>query len=443
MALNPNPTRRTVLSTVATTGLAAGTASGARGDRSTNDHDLVTLVGEAGVENAMEVVADETYAYVATGRGMAIVNWENPRKPQVVADIEASEPEAIGGDDSGSVGGVLDVKVDGDLAVMAHDEGTGITIVDVSDRSNPKELAFYHTLDATGVHNAFLKDGVAYLTVNADRLIEDEEGIGVRIFGNAGVEIVDVSDPKNPDRATTWYLHEERPAYANAGVNPNHDLYEQDGLLYNAFWDAGIVVLDVSEPTDPDFVTQFGAAPTGDEELRPWRPREESQDEFFDAEFPIERYFAGDGNAHYVQPSPDGDHVYVGDEKFPNELKENPSTDEYGGIRVFDTHHLGDDEFDSSIRQVAFISPPSGEGFRTAHNFDVTEDRLHTSWYFGGVRLYDITDPTNPEEVGVYNPEGQAFWTAVESRGFTLGGIYGELSENHEGGVAILHAHHH
>ena len=434
--MKPEPTasRRNVLETFAAAGLAAGaagTASAGEGDES-GGGDGLDLVGEAVVENAHEVVADEQYAYVATGDGMAIVNLKKPSKPKVVSRIEASDPEDIGGDDRGTVGGVLDVKVDGDLAVMAHNGGTGITTVDVSDRHNPQELAFYNTLDDTGVHNAFLSDGVAYLTVSADRWVEDEEGGGVRIFGNTGAEIVDVSDPENPERAATWYLREELPDYANAGVNPNHDLYEQDGLLYNAFWDAGVVVLDVSDPTDPDFVAQFGAAEQGDEVIRPWRPTEETREEYFDEVFPLDRYYAGDGNAHYVQPAPDGDHVYVGDEKFPNRLMEDPDDEDFGGIRVFDTSDLDDAE------QVGYISPPSGDRLRTSHNFDVTENRLHTSWYHGGVRLYDITDPSDPDEIGVYNPEGQAFWTAVESRGFTLGGIYGARSDDHEGGVAVL-----
>lgn len=440
MVQNPNPTRRTVVKGLAGTGLATsavGSASGAGSDRSGGDDDALTLVAAAGVENAMEVVADDEYAYVATGRGMAIVDWEDPNEPDVVADIEASDPEAIGGDDRGATGGVLDVKVDDDLAIMAHDDGTGITTVDVSDPSDPEELAFYHTLDAVGVHNAFLTDETVYMTISGDRMIQDDAGVGVRIFGNAGVEIVDVENPRRPERAATWYLHEALPDYADAGINPNHDLYVQDGLLYNAFWDAGVVVLDVDDPADPSFVTQFGAAPDGDEELRPWRPREESRSEFFDAAFPSDRYSAGEGNTHYVQPSPDGEYVYVGDEKFPGQVQENPPTEAFGGIRIFRTEDL-DDDSEQHVERVGYISPPDAEGLRTAHNFDVTDDYLHASWYNGGVRRYDVTDPSNPKAAGVYNPDGQSFWTAVASDDYTLGGIYGAGSDAHEGGVAIL-----
>ncbi|MFC7007674.1 LVIVD repeat-containing protein [Halalkalicoccus salilacus] len=204
------------------------------------------------------------------------------------------------------------------------------------------------------------------------------------------------------------------------GVSPNHDVYVQDGLLYQAYWDAGVVVADVSDPTDPELVAQFGDAPEAD------TPQPDP--------FPVERYYAGEGNAHYVQPSPNGDLTFVGDEKFPSLLEEDPDTGKYGGIRIFDTSDWDD------VEQVGFISPPDvNVGLRTSHNFDVTQNRLHTSWYNGGVRVYDITDETDPEELYFYDSEGYSFWTAVQERGFTLGGIYGARSDTHAGGIAFLH----
>lgn len=429
MVINPTLTRRTVLKAVGAAG-ALGSISTASARELQQDGDELRLFSEQAVDNAMEVVTQQNYAYVATGKGMAIVDWSDPDQPELVADITASDAHEIGGDDpdgGGHVGGILDVKVDGDGAVMAHNSGTGITTVDVSDPANPEELAFYQNQDATGVHNCYISNDTVYLTVSANRVTDD----GIRIFGNTGVEIVDVSDPMTPTHVATWYLYEELPDYANAGVNPNHDLYEQDGLLYNAFWDAGIVVLDVSDPSSPEFVTQFGAAEQGDEVIPPYQ----GQEDYFGEIFPLDRYYAGDGNAHYVQPSPNGDYTYVGDEKFPNRLEEDPDTDQYGGVRIFDTS-----DFDN-VEQVGYISPPDVDvGLRTAHNFDVTQNRIHTSWYNGGVQVHDITDETDPEELFSYNPEGYSFWTAVQGRGFTLGGIYGARSDASNGGVAFLHA---
>lgn len=428
MVINPTPTRRTVLKAVG--------AAGAVGSISTTSAlaeqhiDELRLVSEVAVDNAMEVVTQGEFSYVATGRGLGITT-----RGTQVADLEASEPAEIGGDDEGEIGGVLDVKVEDNVAVLAHNSGTGMTTVDISDPENPEELAFYETVDATGIHNCFVYDDHAYLTVNAVRQVmdEDEDRVGYRIFGNAGVEIVDVSDPANPELASLWRLRDGFESFANAGVNPNHDLFVQDDLLYNAFWDAGIVVHDVSDPSNPEVVGQFGDSPQADEEIRPWWFKEEGFGEYFAEVFPVERYYAGEGNAHYVEPTPDGNHIFVGDEKFPNRLKEDPATEEFGGVRIFDTHNF------DNVEQVGFISPPDGDRLRTAHNFRVTQDRLHSGWYHGGVHLHDISDPTDPDELARYRPEGVSFWTAVFDGEYTVGGIYGARSDDHDGGVVFLH----
>ena len=172
-------------------------------------------------------------------------------------------------------------------------------------------------------------------------------------------------------------------------------------------------VADVSDPTDPIPITQFGDAPGAD------TPQPE--------EFPLERYLTHPSNAHYVQPSPDGEFVYVGAETFPGNFVENPDNDDYGGIRVFDTSDPDDP------RQVTRIEPPEIDGFRTSHNFDGTNGRLHASWYAGGVTIYDVTDPAAPAERGHYAQAGSSFWTAVRARGLTIGSDIG-------GGLVFLHA---
>ena len=292
----------------------------------------------------------------------------------------------------------------------------------MSDPADPEFLSFYEPEPAANIHNLFIEDDHAYLVLaeptNTDTDDDGERDL-VRLYGDAGLEIVDISDPQNPTNAATWYLKEKLPDYAKAGVNPNHDVYVQDGLAYNAFWDAGVVVLDVSDPTSPEFVTQFGAAPQGDEEIQPWNVNEESFHEYYNEVFPFDWYYTRQGNAHYVRPSPDGNYTYVGAETFPQYVMNDPETSDYGGIEVFDTSDL------SAVEQVGRIDPPDVEGFRTSHNFDVTDNRLHASWYEGGVRVYDVTDPANPEELGAYDPDGYSFWAAVYERGMTVGSAYG------------------
>ncbi|WP_433632997.1 LVIVD repeat-containing protein [Halomicrococcus sp. NG-SE-24] len=350
------------------------------------------LFSEAAVDGAHEAVAQGGYAYVATYTGMAVVDWRDPRQPEEVARLEANDP----------AGGIMDVKVSGDLASLASNGGPGITLVDISDPHNPSEIGFYNV--GHGIHNNFLTENHAYLTVNES---------GEVPFSKARCEIIDVRNPANPAKVGEYRLKDHFPEFAMAGVNPCHDIYVQDDLLYQAFWDAGTIIADVSDPSSPTTVSQFGAAPNAD------MP--------YPGEFPIERYLTLPGNAHYVQPSPDGQYVYQGAETFPGDIVDNPDNDDYGGIKVFDVSDY------ENPRQVTRISPPNLDVFRTSHNFDVTENRLHASWYNGGVQIIDVTDPANPAELGHYATDDTSFWTAVRERGFTIGSDIG-------GGLVFLHA---
>lgn len=418
-----DPTRRSVLKSLG----AAAVATGSIGTASAAPSATLRRFSDSSIANSRETVTQGNFAYVANVTGMGVVDWREPGRPKKVAQVDLNDEF----DDPNL--SIKDVKVDGDVAALANDteDPGGIALYDVSDPTTPEFLSFYEPDPPANIHNCFVDGNYAYLALGEPWNVETDDGDERRdkvwIFGNAGVEIVDISDPANPTHASTWYLKDYREDYAKACINPCHDLYVQNDLVYGAFWDAGTIVLNASDPTDPQFVTQFGAAPNGNNALPPWLVDKESFGAWFVREFPLADYYAGDGNAHYVQPTPDGNYTFVGDEKFPNRLEDDPATEEYGGIRVFDTQNLND------VQQVAYIAPPDVDAERrTSHNFDVKANKLHASWYGGGVRVYDITDPTNPVEEAVYDPDGVEFWTAVAERGFTVGGAYG-------GGVTFLH----
>lgn len=376
--------RRTFLrSATATAGVALLGTAGAR-------ESGLRLFAEQAVPGALECVTQGRYAYVATGDGMTVVDWSNPGRPERVAHLDTDDPAS----------GILDVKVDGDVASLAHNGGPGVTVVDVSDPTDPTAAALYDA--GAHVHNNFVRGEYVYAGVNES---------GETPFSRDRMAVLDVSDPYDPEKVGEWAIRDEYPDYAAGYVNPLHDLYVQGGYAYLAHWDAGTIVVDVSDPTDPMAVTQFGAAPKADEQPD---------------EFPLERYLTEPGNAHYVQPSPDGDLVFVGAETFPQVFEDDPATSDFGGITVYDTADL------SAVERVGYVSPPDVDAFRTSHNFDVTEGRLHASWYRGGARVYDVSDPSNPVEEAAYDPEGAFYWTAQAARGFTVASDIG-------GGLVVLH----
>lgn len=402
-------------------------------------------LGTHPIDGVTEVVTQDQYAYVAVNGGdketavnaggVAVVDWTKPTEPRTVysrtfgAPLTPDAPSDLQFQ-------TLDVKVAGDVMGVANDGNPGgVALFDVSDPEQPEHVSFYDvsTEDRpfASVHNFFIDGEYAYIGVGAPTVIDsDDDGQPdqVRPFGETGVDIVDVSDPTTPTRVSTWELKDfPGPAFAKAGVNGFHDLYVQDGLAYVCFWDAGIVALDVSDPSAPELAAHFGESPDATKEIRFFEIGEEDFEAYAEETGLLARLLTLPGNAHYVQPSPDGTYVYVGMEAFGSR--------EPGGIDVWDVSELG--KLFAGPHRVGRIAPPDIEVskadqeyldanpvldagdprarnlLRTSHNFDVTDDRLYTSWYAGGVRVFDITDPSAPTEIGVYDPEGASFWAAV------------------------------
>lgn len=435
-------TRRNRRSVLRLLGAGAGVALGMSGQAAAGsgrgDREELRLFGEAEVPMAHETVVQGNYAYVATGtRGMAIVDWHHPGRPEVVAEVDLAEDIEENLGIQNPVVEILDVQVDGDVAALANNGSTdpgGISLYDVSDPTDPQFLAQYQpdlggptTASGAAIHNCYLEDGFAYLTLHQSWNI-DTDGDGSRdkvwLFGNAGVEIADVRRPSDPEFAGRWFLKDEAPADAKSSRAPCHDIYVQGDICYAALWDAGTAALNVRNPANPELISRFGSSLSEDDAIPAWDVTTSIVDylvEHWDAV----AYEAPPGNAHYVQPSPDGDHVYVGAETFLGAP---------GGIDVWDVSDL------ASPESVGRIDAPDVDAFRTAHNFDVTNDRLHASWYNAGVRIYDTTDPSEPVELAHYDPDGYSFWSAVSERGFTIGGVYGSRSIENEGGITVLHA---
>lgn len=441
-------TRRTTLRSILGTALGAGAATVPAGRASATTDGELRLFGEVSVDNSLETVVEHNHAYVATGGGMTVVDVTEPGQPEVVAEVDlvADLTEHLGIEDP--IVEILDVKVDGDVAALANNGSEnpgGISLYDVSDPADPQFLSQYEPqLDGPApgadIHNCFLADGHAYLTL-AEPWNVDTDGDGQRdevwLFGNTGVDIADVTDPENPETAGRWFLKDVAPAEAKTIRAPCHDVYVQDDVCYAALWDAGTAALDVSDPANPTLISKFGSSLDESDAVPAWDVTTDLG-EYLDQYWDLVAYLTPPGNAHYVQPSPDGDHVYVGAETFPKFVGvSDPGVDDYGGITVFDTTDLANPTAVTRIDPPVIDEDDSGKLF-TSHNFDVTANRLHTSWYHGGVHVYDVTDPSAPARRAGYDPDGYAFWTAVSHREFTIGGVYGAGSEI-AGGITVLH----
>ncbi|WP_439028508.1 LVIVD repeat-containing protein [Haloarchaeobius sp. DT45] len=336
-------------------------------------------LGSIELQGAAEAVVNEdgTVAYVAVGSGFVSVDISDPTDLTILSDAAATLSDPDGTD----VQEVLDVKYeDGTVLVptAAQNGGPrGIFVFDVSDPANPEQVGEWFETPKHGNHNSHLEDGVAYLT------------------GGYALDIVDVSSAPF-ERLATWTPGDWKAEWEE--IPPNtvlHDLYVQNGTAYCAYWDAGVFILDVSDPANPSFVGRKG---------------DYTRDELDDLS--RAKYLEPLGNDHYVTVNDDASIMVEGGESWDT----NPDDDEGGpsGLELFDISDPANPQKLSAIEPPNSVSNTYRNGtWTTAHNFELSGDRLYTGWYQGGVTVHDVSDPTTPERIAWWAaPDSYAFWTA-------------------------------
>lgn len=172
------------------------------------------VVGYFSSVSAISVAVQDDLAYIAS-----------PRNGLTVVDIsDRTNPTAVGFADSQLI--LNRISLSGDIAAVKTRD-TGILIFDVSDATTP--LLTGH-IQSGREHNDIVLNGS---TLYASRI-------------GAGIEVYDLSDLSQPSLVTT---------FGDSSIIGRLDL---DGdTLYVAASQVGLVTLDVSDPTQPQLLSQF------------------------------------------------------------------------------------------------------------------------------------------------------------------------------------------
>lgn len=383
------------------------------------DAHRMSVVGHIGLEgkgDCMHVNVVDGVAYVGhMGEhdiGTSIIDVSNPARPELITQI-MSEP----GTHSHKV------QVIGDILLVNHEcnrflkpapeaWSAGLAVFDVSDPAKPKKIGFYPT-PGNGVHRMTWWEGrYAYVSGTA-------EGYRGRIL-----HIVDMDDPTNPTEAGRWWLPGQHaaggevpdwePARAPGPGDPgrevalHHALPHGDDRLYLGYWDAGFVMLDISDKSDPKMISRMQLGPESRCTHTVFRPP--GRDILIITDEQIQRWI---GHQRHVWV------VDISDEANPAVLSRLPVPEpsrQDEGIR-WGPHNVHE------MKPGTLIDP----------------DLIFLTYFAGGIRAYDISDPRNPTEVGHIVPPAPPGRDTIQLNDVTAtedGLIY--VTDRHTDGLYIV-----
>ena len=219
----------------------------------------IKIAGDLAVVGVQEIGADF---------GLLILDISDPANP-----VELSRLEEPGW------GGVHNLFIHGDRLYLAHMPSPGLSIVDISDPAAPVVSGSWQHEGgfSNWVHDIFIRDNVAVVSdfgsglilldltdPDAPALLAElpfpEEGIhsawaeGDYVYCNQEfggwerrLHVVDIADPGQPRAIHSFGI---RPPPQGDILGP-HNPWVRDGLLYWAFYDAGLRVFDLQDPARP------------------------------------------------------------------------------------------------------------------------------------------------------------------------------------------------
>jgi len=293
---------------------------------------------------------DGRHAYLSTmGDRLYALDISDPGAPRITDSVVV---------DARHINDVMSTA-DGRWGVMTRENASsrrnGIVILDLADPAHPKAIAEYTETVTGGVHSAF----VYTQPVHGTHVYLTDDATG-------SLRVIDLNDPAHPREIARW---QPRPGQAG---NTLHDLEVKDGLAYLAYWNDGLIILDVGNgmrggsPAEPRLVSQLK----------------------YDLDA-LYRWVEAEGGPGFIRGTHTvwrhRNYVFIGDEVFtaaPQGIRM-PGIGlgrANGRLQVVDVSDI------TQPRIVAWYEPHDGG----MHNIWVAGDTLYAGDYQGGLRVLDI-----------------------------------------------------
>jgi hypothetical protein len=377
---------------------AAAGPSAARSAESLN-MDLIARNSLNGTGNLGEGYAEiktrngRRILYVAHESGprcFSVLDVTNPRAPRLLLQTDIPSPNTR----------CNSLDISGHVLVVANQFNddtqpggiAGLRVYDVGDPLNPEQIGFFDTSGpfSRGVHFVWFADGrYAHISTGMPDFQPRRPDLDDQIY-----VIVDLKNPRRPVEAGRWWWPGTRVGDSEPMPTPNEvdngcrshntDVFpDRPDRAYVGYIDCGLAVLDISDRSHPKPVAMFDDSPPAS------------------------------GFTHTLQPIRDGRYIVAS-----HEAVEDNCVDGDKRIDIYRNRPA------STLTKVSTLpSPRNADELCTrggrfgAHNiFERTPDEptwwsdrvILGSFFNGGVRAYDVSDPFRPREIAYNVPETPA-----------------------------------
>ncbi|MGH7153670.1 MAG: LVIVD repeat-containing protein [Acetobacteraceae bacterium] len=346
--------------------------------------------------DCVQVMVARGHAWLGTrtSRGINVVDVRDPRQPRAVnfvpihknswcLHLQAAEDLLLCIEEL-DLKAVMSMKeyyggspdrVDGRrYGTRGTDFSAGMRVYDVSDPANPRAIGFLE-VEGLGLHRIWWTGGrYAYASALLDG------------FTDHILLIIDLADPTKPREAGRWWIPGmfadggERKAWTHRVAL--HHAVVADDIAYGSWRDGGLTILDVSDKSAPKLIAH-----------RNWCP-------------PF------GGGTHSALPLHDRGLCVVADE-----ATQNIDQEQMKRIWMMDIR-----ERSNPVSIATFPVPAEQDYVAKGGQFgphNLHENRpesFHSSsmifatYQSAGVRVYDISDPFRPEEIGHFVPPMPVTW---------------------------------
>jgi len=327
----------------------------------------IKQIGRTDLPGGGSVVVESGYAYVGhidPPFGTSIVDVKDPTRPKLVAQLEV--PEGIHSHK---------VRVSGDVMLINYERykakgepQAGLKVFDISDKTKPREIAFYKT-HGKGVHRFTFDGRYAYISPTVEGYL-----------GNIAM-ILDMKNPQQPEEVGRWWAPGqwtaggEKPTWSRTDTRCHHPIRRGD-RLYISYWHGGFAIVDITDMSKPKTTSMLD-----------WSPP-----------YPCPTHTT----LPLANKVMDRDFMIVTDEEVGEKLNETHNA----FLWVVDIT-----KEDLPLPVATFIVPFDG---KSTHEFrfgahqpaeQVYSNTLYVTWFGGGLRAVDFSNPYIPKEVGYYIPQ--------------------------------------